>query len=105
MMLPTSVQLPKNAVGRLQPHPGTGCWLWQGEINRNGYGRVWVNGKRLMAHRVTYEAFHGPIAPGLVLDHLCKNRQCCNPDHLEPVTVRENTIRGDATLYSTARLN
>lgn len=77
----------------------TNCWLWQGEINRNGYGRVWVNGKRLMAHRVAYEAFHGAITPGLVLDHLCRNRRCCNPEHLEPVTVKVNTQRGDAVLF------
>lgn len=77
----------------------TGCWEWQGELNRNGYGRVWVNGRRLMAHRVAYQLLVGEIPEGLVLDHLCKVRRCCNPDHLEPVTVRENTLRGDAVLF------
>lgn len=85
--------------GKIEEHQETACWLWQGEMNRNGYGRVWVNGKRLMAHRVVYESLRGPIGEGLLLDHLCRNRACCNPDHLEPVTHRENTLRGEARLF------
>lgn len=92
-------ELPEKAAKRIQVCPESGCWLWQGEINRNGYGRVWVDGKRLMAHRVVYELLHEPIADGLVLDHLCKVRRCCNPEHLDPVTPRENTLRGDAVLF------
>lgn len=84
---------------RVLVEQATGCWLWQGELNRNGYGRVWVNGKRLMVHRVVWETLRGPIAAGLVLDHLCRQRACCNPDHLDPVTVRENTLRGEAKLF------
>lgn len=76
-----------------------GCWLWQGELNRNGYGRVWVNGKRYMAHRLAYQMLIGEIGEGLVLDHLCRNRNCCNPLHLEPVTVKVNTHRGEAKLF------
>ena len=91
--------LPPNAAKRVAASPDTDCWLWQGELNRNGYGRVWVQGKRLMAHRVIYEAIIGPIPEGMVLDHLCRNRACCNPQHLEPVTVRENTHRGAAVLF------
>lgn len=91
--------VPAAAAKKIDVANDTGCWLWRGEINRNGYGRVWMNGKRFMAHRAVYEALHGPIADGMVLDHLCRNRACCNPDHLEPVTVRENTHRGDAVLF------
>jgi len=84
---------------RIQVNEDTGCWEWTGELNRNGYGRIWVKGKRLMAHRVTYEHFIGLIEEGLVLDHLCRTRCCCNPAHLDPVTVQENTHRGNAVLF------
>ena len=67
------------------------CIDFTGSVSRkDGYGR-W-NGK--LAHRLTYEATHGPIPSGLTLDHLCRNRRCVNPDHLEPVTNRENILRG-----------
>lgn len=75
------------------------CWIWRGEINRNGYGRVNIYGRKLMTHRVLYELLVGSIPEGLVLDHRCRNRACCNPMHLEPVTPRENTLRGEAKLF------
>lgn len=75
------------------------CWVWCARTNRNGYGRLRVGGRELMAHRLAYEALVGPIPEGLVLDHLCRVRLCINPAHLEPVTVRENTLRGEARLF------
>lgn len=74
----------------------TRCWEWCGEINRKGYGRLWVGGKRRFAHRAYYEAKYGPIPEGLQIDHLCRNRSCVNPDHLEPVTALENRRRGNS---------
>jgi len=74
--------------------PDTGCWLWTGSIVTRGYGSIHINGKPRRTHRVMYEARIGKIPEGLVLDHKCRVTGCCNPDHLEPVTVRENTIRG-----------
>jgi hypothetical protein len=73
-----------------------GCWIWGGYCNRDGYGKIKDDGGRrlLSTHRVTYEHFVEPIPDGLQIDHLCRNRACCNPAHLEPVTSRENTMRG-----------
>jgi len=75
--------------------PITGCWLWMGALMRSGYGRVGGGPGRgtKFAHRVAYEEWRGPIPPGLTIDHLCRNTWCVNPAHLEPVTMRENTMR------------
>lgn len=75
------------------------CWLWTGAKNRNGYGTVRVKGRRLLMHRIMYQRWVGDIPKGLVLDHKCRNRLCCNPNHLEAVTVKENTARGNAVLF------
>lgn len=69
------------------------CWEWTGS-RVNGYGRY----KNDPAHRYVYELLIGPIPAGLQLDHLCRNRACVNPDHLEPVTQRENMRRADVAL-------
>lgn len=71
-----------------------GCWVWQLSKDRDGYGLMKVQGKPRFVHRLSYEAFVGQIPEGLQLDHLCRNRACCNPEHLEPVTSQENTRRG-----------
>ena len=71
----------------------SGCWLWTAAHDRGGYGRSYMNGKLILAHRLTYELLVGPIPKGLVIDHLCGNPPCVNPSHLEPVTHRENTQR------------
>lgn len=71
------------------------CWPWLACKNK-GYGRFMLHGKARRAHRVSYELFAAPIPPGLVIDHLCRNRSCCNPKHMEIVTSHENTLRGKA---------
>lgn len=73
-----------------------GCWVWQRMKNRKGYARIRWNGKIIEIHRMAYEAFIGPIPEGLVIDHLCRNPSCLNPEHLEAVTHKENTLRGNA---------
>jgi hypothetical protein len=71
------------------------CWPWIGYRDSNGYGVTKVDGKAKRAHRVVYEMRVGPIPDGLHIDHLCRNPSCVNPLHLEPVTPRENTLRGN----------
>lgn len=71
-----------------------GCWVWQGKQNGQGYGRIGINYRVYMAHRVVYELYVGPIPKGKELDHLCRNRICVNPSHLEPVTRSVNLLRG-----------
>lgn len=73
----------------------SGCWLWRGNIHKEGYGRFHVNGCKQLAHRVSYELFRGRIPEGMQIDHLCRVRFCVNPNHLEVVTGRENTLRGE----------
>lgn len=71
-----------------------GCWEWQGHCNASGYGGIHRNGRCRLAHRFVYELLIGPIPTGLSLDHLCRNRACVNPAHLEPATARVNILRG-----------
>lgn len=75
--------------------PITGCWIWHGASVPYGYGYLWIDGKIVRVHRWTWEQKNGPVPDGLVLDHfVCENPSCCNPDHVRPVTHRENSLRG-----------
>lgn len=74
----------------------SGCWEWQAGRHRDGYGNFWNGRRSVGAHRFAYEHFVAPIAEGMQLDHLCRNPCCVNPAHLEPVTGRENTLRGQS---------
>lgn len=75
----------------------SGCWTYRGHIQRLGYARAFIRKPRKFwqAHRLVYTYLVGPIPEGLELDHLCRNRACCNPRHVEPVTHTENVRRGN----------
>ena len=83
---------------KVQESP-TGCWLWSGWSDRDGYGFTWVGGtkgKNVRLHRLTYRMFRGEIPSWLQPDHLCSNTGCINPAHLELVTPRENILRSNS---------
>lgn len=79
----------------VEPEPNSGCWLWLGAV-AGTYGRFHDGERSSQAHRFSYTLYRGAISPGLDLDHLCRNRLCVNPWHLEPVSRQENVTRGRA---------
>lgn len=89
----------KTAVERLHESYAVdvnGCWVWQRPLNWAGYGQMAFDGQRHTAHRAAYLLLVGPVPDGMDLDHLCRNRACVNPDHMEPVTRSENLRRGES---------
>lgn len=76
------------------PVPFSGCTIWTGAADKQGYGRINIGGKAKLSHRVSYELEFGEIPKGLEMDHLCRTPSCINPLHLEPVTRKVNTDRG-----------
>lgn len=78
----------------------TGCWIWNAALDAHGYGSFHLNGKTAYAYRVAYEWAKGPRPAGMDLDHICRDRRCVNPDHLEPVTRGENLHRSPITQTS-----
>lgn len=101
------------AIDRLMPRvvetPGpidTPCWIPNYYVNVKGYAQMGGNtGVATTCHRVAYEATNGPVPRGLCIDHLCRNRKCCNPAHLEAVTPRENNARGQSPAWVAHRTN
>lgn len=91
---PKIEHLPRPLASRVRVGSETDCWEWMGQRTTGGYGVLSVKGRMHMTHRLVYEVLVGPIPVGLQIDHLCRNRACCRPDHLEPVTAKVNSERG-----------
>lgn len=91
-------RLPERVINRITIDEN-GCWLWEGELNRNGYGRIKIDGGRYMIHRYVWHHLGRALDDDQVLDHCCRVRRCCNPTHLSAVTVQHNTRRGRAVLF------
>lgn len=86
--------LPDRLRQKFAEHGPEVCWPWLAAKDRLGYGRVRYGSKVWYAHRLIYELLFGAVMDGYELDHLCRNASCVNPRHLEPVTHRENMLRG-----------
>ena len=80
-----------------------GCWIWTGTVTDFGYGSISVKNKMLKVHRVSYELFVGPIPAGAEIDHLCHNPGCVNPEHLRPVTRKQNRENHRGSAQSNSR--
>lgn len=92
----------------VSPQSNDECWIWNGGLNNYGYGllsglKAKNHSYAVLAHRVGYELLIGPIPDGLEIDHLCRTRSCVNPEHLDTVTSRVNTLRGDSFAARNAR--
>lgn len=101
----TKVPLIDLLMRRIDKNGADGCWVWTGSITKWGYGAyrpARALGLSDVAHRTVYQVLVGPIPEGLVLDHLCRNKRCVNPDHLEPVTDRVNQLRAPNSVLSRA---
>lgn len=118
LAVPRGTPLKERLLARIVVNPATGCWEWTLRRNNVGYGVISLGSRADgsgLVHRVAWQLWKGPIPEGLTLDHLCHkpeecaggdtcpHRRCCNPDHLEPVPMRENTLRGNSVAALNAR--
>lgn len=112
---PPTRNLVDRIAANIEIDPESGCWLWTGTKLPNGYAVVPVTRSQAYAHRASYEAHVGPIPHGFEIDHICHtndadcregddcpHRSCVNPEHLEPVTRRENALRGHGFIAENA---
>lgn len=98
------LSLEQRFFARVHAENDHGCWIWNGGLYGE-YGKFTAHGIDTLAHRWSYEFLRAEIPDGLVIDHLCRNPPCVNPWHLEPVTRKVNSLRGEAPMIVAARLN
>lgn len=107
MMLVSLLQRPsllERLLDKVIPEPNSGCWLWVGgNDGKAGYGSIRVGRDKLKAHRVSHELFKGPIPAGQTIHHRCNTPACVNPDHLQPMTFRENNRHSNSCSAKRAR--
>ena len=109
-MPPTDAEIEARFWKHVSPEPNSGCWLWTASEDGRGYGQFAPFGWRglhkqgsIKAYKFAYLFYRGSVPDGKELDHVCRNRLCVNPDHLEPVSHRENVLRGDSPSARQAR--
>jgi hypothetical protein len=90
--LVTELDIEKRFWARVKKSRGQGCWTWLGQIKPQGYGAIELNGKPMLAHRLSYMLNVGSIPEGAVIHHKCNNKGCVNPKHLDAVTPKQNAI-------------
>jgi hypothetical protein len=92
--MPWKVNTRESILTEIDKSSATGCWRYPNKPNNNGYVEIRFNTVKTVSHRLVWQFLRGPIPDAFVLDHLCRNRTCCNPDHLEIVTEQVNILRG-----------
>lgn len=90
-------------LSKTEPITESGCLIWNDVIDHDGYARQWHEGKNLRVHRIVFNLTHGELPRHLVPDHLCRVRCCLNVNHMEPVTWKENVLRGIGITAENAR--
>jgi len=103
--LPTDIIQRAKIATRLLSHVTRkgNCLIWNGHINKKGYGMMSLNHQAFLVHRISYELFKGSIPKGLTVDHLCKNKACQNVDHMEAISNKDNILRGNNTAARNSR--
>lgn len=96
MLVGEAPGIPERIWDKIVRIPESGCWVWVGSISGRGYGEVWWKGSKAFIHVLMHKLFVGDVPTGFEVDHLCKVRCCCNPNHLEAVTHAENVKRSSA---------
>lgn len=98
--MPLNRSLKDRIYAKSIPVTESGCWIWMGAKQNNGYGHMGYMGKTYLVHRISYEQHVGLIPENMVIDHMCRVRDCVNPDHLQVTTIAENVLASNSMTIS-----